>query len=289
MNYLKQVQRGIDYVEANLDNDIALAAVAKHANISQWHFQRIFKALTNETLKTYIRSRRLAKALERLLHTDARIIDIGMQAGYDTHEGFTRAFKKAFRMTPEQYRSVGVEHRFLKKLEFDDKYLRHINQNVSLAPTLVTHPQRHFVGIETRFYSVDSQKNNIAERLPPLWQAFLARLPEFAMPDLDTCYGIVRPTPQNTELLEYIAAVKVSNNYSVPQNMSHVQLPPATYATFAHCGAVADLNHTVSYIYSTWLTQSGREHTYGPDLEIYGPGYHATSPDSVIHYAIPVH
>ena len=64
MNYLQNVQAGIDYIEKNLDAEISAANIAKVAGISQWHFQRIFKALTNETLKTYIRSRRFANALE---------------------------------------------------------------------------------------------------------------------------------------------------------------------------------------------------------------------------------
>ena len=93
MNYLKQVQKGIDYIKANLDFDLALAQVAQEAGISQWHFQRIFKALTNETLKTYIRSRRLANALDKLHLTQNKIIDIALCAGYESQESFTRAFK----------------------------------------------------------------------------------------------------------------------------------------------------------------------------------------------------
>ena len=61
MNYLKQVQRGIDFFEESLDDDISSEAIsseaiANAAGISRWHFQRLFKALTNETLKTYIRN-----------------------------------------------------------------------------------------------------------------------------------------------------------------------------------------------------------------------------------------
>lgn len=47
MKYLRQVRKGIDYIEAHLDSDVDLADVARHAGFSQWHFQRIFKALTN--------------------------------------------------------------------------------------------------------------------------------------------------------------------------------------------------------------------------------------------------
>ena len=99
MNYLKQVQTGIDFIEANLDLDFSLADVATASGISQWHFQRIFKALTNETLKTYIRSRRLAISLDKLLTTNTRIIDIAISAGFDSQESFTRAFKKVFDMS----------------------------------------------------------------------------------------------------------------------------------------------------------------------------------------------
>ena len=73
MHYLKQVQRGIDFIEEHLDFDIQSAEVARRAGISHWYFQRIFKALTNETLKTYIRSRRMANALNKLSGSDQRI------------------------------------------------------------------------------------------------------------------------------------------------------------------------------------------------------------------------
>lgn len=66
MDYLRQAQLGIDYIEAHLDSDIATADVARHAGISHWHFPRIFKGLTNETLKTYIRSRRMSGAADAL-------------------------------------------------------------------------------------------------------------------------------------------------------------------------------------------------------------------------------
>jgi predicted transcriptional regulator YdeE len=69
--------------------------------------------------------------------------------------------------------------------------------------------------------------------------------------------------------------------------MVSVDIPEATYAKFAHRGAAKEVDHTVSYIYSTWLAQSGRRHTYGPDLEVYGSEYHPTNQDSVIYYAIP--
>ncbi|HEX4477609.1 MAG TPA: AraC family transcriptional regulator [Polyangiaceae bacterium] len=154
---MERIQRGVDYIETRLDEDIPLSAVAKVAGISQWHFQRIFKALTGETLKTYIRSRRLAGSFERLLTTKLRILDIALSAGFESQEAFARAFKKAFGVTPQQYRRIGDKSLFLKKVQFDADYLRHINENLSLTPEIYEQPAMTLVGLRTLFFSVDSE------------------------------------------------------------------------------------------------------------------------------------
>ncbi len=288
MNYLKHVQAGIDYIEAHLDFDIAIPQVAGAAGISAWHFQRIFKALTNETLKTYIRSRRFANSLDKLLATDARIIDIALSAGFESQESFTRAFKKAFAMTPNAYRKLGHKSLFLKKVQFNAEYLQHIHQNISLQPEIYTQKHLLLVGLKTGFYSVDSEKNNIAEKLPPLWDAFLKRMVEITNVVPGMCYGVVRQTQPNTEQLEYCAAVEVDARVTLPEQMVRIEIPAATYAKFRHQGAVKNINNTVNYIYSSWLLQSGLRHTYGADLEFYGTDYHPVADSSVMHYAIPV-
>jgi AraC family transcriptional regulator len=288
MDYLQQVRRGIDYIEARLDADIDLADVARHAGISQWHFQRIFKALTNETLKTYVRSRRFAHALDRLAHTDARILEIALASGFESQEAFTRAFKKAFGITPASYRKSHARIPFLRKLRIDEDYLRHLHGGVSLEPEIADQPSRILVGLRTRFFSVDSEKNNFAEKLPALWGAFMARLPELAGGASPVGYGVIEQTPARGDELEYLAAIEVNGDAPVPRGMVRYELPAARYATFLHRGHLSKLDATVSYVYSSWLSRSGLRHTYGPDVEVYGAGYHHDSEDSELHYAIPV-
>lgn len=288
VNYLKNVQAGIDFIESNLDFDISLSTVAKEAGLSQWHFQRIFKALTNETLKTYIRSRRLANSLDKLLTTKFRIIDIAVSAGYESQESFTRAFKASFNMTPNEYRKLGDKSLFLKKLEFDSEYLKHINQNISLEPELYRQEPMRLIGLKTCFYSVDSEKNNIGERLPPLWASFLKRIDEIENTVVGICYGVVLQIRDNTDQLEYYAAVEVDRIESVPKNMVRIDIPASIYARFTHKGGVNLIDNTVNYLYSSWLLKSGRRHTSGPDLEIYDHEYDPVSESSVMYYAIPI-
>lgn len=286
--YLERVQRGVDYIETKLDEDVALSAVAKAAGISQWHFQRLFKALTGETLKTYIRSRRLAASLERLLSTDLRVLDIALLAGFESQEAFARAFKQAFGLTPQEYRAMRDKSLFLKKPRFDEQYLQQLTRNDALAPEIYEQPPLLLVGLRTLFYSVDSEKNNIGELLPQLWGAFVARLPEIPNRVPGVCYGVVRQEKADSDRLEYHAAIAVTNASTLPHGMVSLEVPAGTYARFEHRGPAPRIDHTVSYAYATWLAQSRYRHTYAPDLEIYGAAYHPTNDDSVFHYAIPI-
>ena len=288
MHYLDQVQRGIDYIEANLDVEIELAEVARRAGISQWHFQRIFKALTNETLKTYIRSRRLAGALDRLSSTRERILDIALASGFESQESFTRAFKLAFDVTPANYRRHARHFKFVRKIQFDAEYLKHLHQGISIEPEIADQAERLFVGVRTCYFGVDSDKNNMARKLPALWAQFLARAHEVPHNASDKLFGLLRQTPAMTDELEYFAVAEVARVEALPRGMVSVRLPASRYARFTHRGPVGAIDHTINYIYSSWLAGSGLRHTYGADLESYGTDYDPGSDRSVIRYAIPV-
>lgn len=286
--YLVRIQRGVDYIESRLDEPLSLGSVAREAGVSQWHFQRMFKALTGDTLKGYIRSRRLARSLERLLTTDMRVLDVALLAGFDSQEAFSRAFRKAFDLSPLEYRRVGRRHRFLKKVQIDQAYLTHVRTQVSLEPELVDMSRLQLVGMHTRFFGTASEKNNVAERLPPLWDHFIQCWDQVQDRVQGTGYGVIGTAPDDGELLEYYAACAVTAPARPPRGMVSLSLPAARYALFKHVGRAQNLDHTVSYAYSTWLMRSGHRHSYGYDLEIYGPKYHPTRADAEILYGIPI-
>lgn len=287
MNYLRQIERGLDYIEAHLTEDISPDAVAHHAGISQWHFQRIFKSLTNETLKTYIRSRRFSAALAMLEDADVPLIQIALASGFDTQETFTRAFKKAFGVTPGAYRKSRSIMRFARKARFDAEYLLHLHHNVSIQPEFYEQPGLRLIGMATPFFGADSDKSNFARAQPQLWNTFLPRMGEVQCVAPGVAYGVVRP-PERGDELEYLAACEVPESAPVPAGMVCVQLPPGRYARFAHRGPVTRLDQTLNYIYSSWLLTSGMRRTAGCDIEIYAEHFIPDSEESLIHYAIPV-
>lgn len=289
MQYLEQVQRGIDFIEARLDQEeVPFEAIAQAAGLSAWHFQRIFKAITHETLKGYIRSRRLAHACASLVGTKRRILDIALLAGYDSQESFTRAFKHQHGVTPGEFRRARALRQEHKKVSIDAAYLSHLQTGVVTEPVFRHWPARRYVGLQTAFYGVCSDKNDLALRIPPLWDAFLRRLPEVACPVPGVCYGLVDQDPRDAERLSYCSAIEVDAIERIPDGMRVVAIEAQTYAVFRHVGAPEQLDNTVNYIYSNWLHTAGWRHTQSADIECYGPDYLPGTDTCVTEYAIPV-
>ncbi|GLR72115.1 AraC family transcriptional regulator [Agaribacter marinus] len=292
MKHLKSVQMGIDYIEANLDKHISLTDVSSHAKMSHWHFQRIFKALTNETLKSYVRARRITNSLDRVLKSEGSILDIALDAGFQSHEAYTKAFQRLYGCTPIQYRQKFGQPSIFKKPKIDDRYLTDLHQHVSLEPRIYVSEEKHLVGMKEEVIGIESEHTNIAEKLPKLWQDFVACMREVPNRVDEKGYGVisVENTCGTEQRLFYTACVEVSSLNDIPSNMVSVTIPRQRYAEFRHKGRVdvESFNTTISYIYSSWLLQSNVSHTYGYDIETYGDEFHPDSDDSVVYYAIPI-
>jgi AraC family transcriptional regulator len=285
---LDQLRRAVDHIEEHLDQEVAIQEVARAALMSRWHFQRTFKAATGDTVMAYVRGRRLSRALDRLIDTDMRIADIAQLAGFESQESFTRAFRGVFDITPHRFRTLGRSRLFLRKARFDEEYLNHLASHVDLEPVVEHGPAFTVVGLRTTFHGTDSEKNSIAERLPPLWDRLLDRADEVphAMPG--SAYGAIRPVAPDDDCLEYVAGFAVRKVEELPADMVRLDVPAATYARFTHRGPATGMDRTVDHVYSTWLLRSGMRHTGGPDLEIYRPDHDGTDPANEVGYAIPV-
>jgi AraC family transcriptional regulator len=95
----------VDYIEANLDGDHSVKNLAEVAHFSPYHFHRIFRALTGETLNNYVRRIRLQAAGSRLLSDyDRPVTDIALICGFSSTEVFCRAFKEHFGKNTTEFR-----------------------------------------------------------------------------------------------------------------------------------------------------------------------------------------
>ena len=107
MDWITGMQKAIDYIEANLTEEIDYEKVAAESFSSSYHFQRVFSILCGYTLGEYIRLRRLSLAGAELANGKEKVIDIALKYGYDNPDSFAKAFQKFHGITPSQARADG--------------------------------------------------------------------------------------------------------------------------------------------------------------------------------------
>jgi len=94
------------YIQANLDHDLALAALGKRAKLSPAHLQRVFKAEIGESPKAYVTRLRVERAAFCLLAHESTVARVAADCGFQRPETFIRAFRRRFGKSPSEYRSA---------------------------------------------------------------------------------------------------------------------------------------------------------------------------------------
>lgn len=108
-NWSEGIQNAIKFIEENLTEELAIEEIAAKAYVSPFYFQKIFSVLCGFTVGEYIRNRRLTLAAEELSRSDARVIDIALKYGYESHDSFTRAFTRFHKISPSAAKEKGAE------------------------------------------------------------------------------------------------------------------------------------------------------------------------------------
>jgi AraC family transcriptional regulator len=107
-HHLRRMEQVLDHVESHLAEDLSLERLADLAAFSPFHFHRLFLAWTGETLKEFVRRRRLESAAGRLRHCpNEKVTSVSLGCGFASPEAFARAFREHFGMTPTQWRAGG--------------------------------------------------------------------------------------------------------------------------------------------------------------------------------------
>jgi AraC family transcriptional regulator len=283
------VQECLDKIEANLAEPISVEALARRSGYSLWHFQRLFQALVGETVGSYVRKRRLSESSHRLLRTSEKIADIALQYQFQSHEAYTRAFKKQFTLSPAQYRRLR-EDRATRPKRLSERDLAHLDQR--MQPEIVIHRAFRMVGFARRFNRIRSDHYD-GSQLKRLWHRFFRSQHRVRNAVDNTALGVVIPLPigepcHDTQAT-YVAGAQVSDTEGNPHAFEHVQLAPRRYALFNHFGPLTNLRSTMDSIFAVWLVGNA---TYGtedaPMVEIYTERFQPDRDDSVMTIAVPV-
>lgn len=102
------IKEVINYMEENLEEKLSLDNISKTIGYSKFYLNRIFTEYTGVTIYKYLQNRRLTIAAEKLVKSKKPIMQIAQEAGYDSQQSFSYAFKQVYLYPPKVYRDIGI-------------------------------------------------------------------------------------------------------------------------------------------------------------------------------------
>jgi AraC family transcriptional regulator len=240
-DYEQRILRAQQLLQSRLDEPIEPAMLAKHAGFSLHHFHRIFRALLGESVMEHVRRLRLERAARRLRASATGILELALEAGYESHEAFTRAFAARFGCPPSAFR--------------DQPSLR----LVAWEPTRDTRPPVA-VRVEEvapiRVVLMRSRGSYAA--VHEVWNRLRAWIARTG--NAGPLYGVCPDDPEMTDeaLLRFDACVAIADAIDDGEVASG-EIPGGSYAIATHVGPFDRLADTYLDVIGRWFPTSGYE------------------------------
>ncbi len=226
------VQRMQDYIQTHINETITLADLSKVSLFSPWYSYRLFKEYTNYTPSDYIRRLKLSKSALRLKNENCRIIDVALDLGFQSVDGYQRAFNREFGYNPSEYARnpvpinlfipYGVMYQEIRK---EHKVMKEV-KNIFLQK--IQKPARKVLirrGVAAKDYFDYCEEVGCE-----IWGLLTSMQSISGEP---VCLWLPRQYRKpNTS--EYVQGVEVSVDYDgeIPEGFDVIELPEAEYMVF---------------------------------------------------------
>lgn len=265
MDYALLIQKSINYVDDHITEKITVEELAKTAGFSTYHFYRVFHSFMNLPVMEYVTRRKLHFALNDL-NRGKKIVDIAEEYGFETHAGFTKAFKKCFGYPPNLYRihtPVNLPQKIIVKNMKQNK-----TGGVIMQPKIIEKDAFKVVGYK---FNTTLRNNAHTRDIPSFWDEcgfegknYESKLYESQQPPKHGEYGICVNTNMETDEFSYIFGVEVTSFDRATEEMYQLEVPAATYAVFTtppveDANFVNSIQGTWKYIFEEWFPGSGYE------------------------------
>lgn len=255
---LKELNQVIDYIEEHLTEDLSLEKIAQSAGVSAYHFKTVFFYLSGMTVNEYIRNRRLSEANKDLLRGE-KVTDVAFKYGYQSVDGFTRAFKKWSGFLPSDVLKTGVSRSF-PKLSF----VITVKGGIAMEYKIVEMPAFNLVGVSKRvpmqFEGVNQEIVKLAHSITEEQRKEMRSLQnigprEIVNASYDADANFLKEEGYLTHLIGVLTTEK-----EVSENLDVVPVEAGTWAVFPNEGPFpSTLQETMARTYSEWLPSSDYE------------------------------
>jgi AraC family transcriptional regulator len=253
------VNKALWLVETRLGDGVTVDDVAAASGLSRFHLSRLFSLCVGQSIMRYARGRRLTEAARALSKGAPDILAVALDAGYGSHEAFTRAFRDQFGVTPETVRAQGA----LDNLELVEPFrMTTVSANTAMQPRIETAPAQTIVGIRQRHAMAG------AAAISQQWVRFAQHLGTISGEKPGVTFGVCTNYDDDGGY-DYLAGVAVDRIGDLPAGFTTQQIPTRRYAVFTHAGHVATISATFKHAWGEWLPASGETAADAPMFERY--------------------
>jgi AraC family transcriptional regulator len=275
---MNPVGRALWFIESHFASDLTLDEIASAGCVSRFHLSRAFGVATGRSIMQYVRGRRLTVAAKALSDGAPDILTVALEAGYGSHEAFTRAFREQFGQTPEQVRA----QRSVAHLELVEPIKMDENLISNLEPPRFENAKALLVAGFGERYTCETVAG-----IPALWQRFAPHIGQVPGQVGRVAYGVCHNS-DGTGNFDYLCGVEVADFARLSSEFARIRIPEQRYAVFSHRGHISTIRTTWTTILSKWLPESGLEAADGPDFERYDDRFDPVTGQGVVEIWVPV-
>ena len=262
-----RLKRSLDLVLRRLGRPCTVEEVAAEAAFSRFHCQRMFRAMTGESIAELVRRLRLQRAAHRLRHESVNVIEVALDAGYGSEEAFSRAFRRGCGMSPNRYRTAWPPPAFSSPSARVRYYPGENRVEID--------PPTGGVNMEVRIETLDDIEVARIRHVGPYDEVgpCFERLLEWAA-TIGARAGRVLslsyddPEDVAPQSLRSDACVELHTDASPPPGISLDRLGGGRYAVYTHRGPYDGIAEAYRRLFGLWLPQSGEEMDDRPCMEI---------------------
>ena len=242
MEWTNAIQSAVEYIEQHITDDISAEDVADHVYMSSFYFQKGFSMLCGYSVMEYIRKRRLALAGGELAASDEKIIDIAVKYGYDSPDGFTKAFIRFHGISPAMVRKGDAMIKTFAplKLEISLKGGYIMNYKIEKKESFTV------LAVSKKF-----DYETCKQEIPKFWDEHYAKGNGRYVKGM---FGINIDEKMGHDSFEYLIADTYNPSMEIPEGFVTRTIPAFTWAVFSCDGpmpkALQDVN---TKIFSEWL------------------------------------
>ena len=262
---MSAIVRTLWFIESRFREEVCLDDLATATGLSRFYLSRMFPMATGYTVSGYLRGRRLTEAAKALADGAPDILTVALEAGYNSHEAFTRAFRDHFGLTPEEVRRRGN----LETLNLVEAIRMEAATKITLDPPRIErHGPLRIAGLSER------HRTAAAPGIPDQWQKFGKFIGNIDGMVGAAAYAVVGEFSDTDDGYDYLTGVEVRPGVDLPSEFASIDIPSRTWAKFTHKGHVSTVSATCAAIYGDWQPKLDFETGTGFSfLEYYGPDF----------------